>query len=644
MPKSKTENQKHSGVRSGAVLCLAIVACAGLIVYARSSHRSRNAFALAKDLPRGAVVYAQFSDLPAFIKRWDESKLKGQYLESENFKQFTRRHLALKLLSRWQEFNDALGFELDTAAIGSASENQAAIAVYDIGRLDIIFIAPISDEGAAATLFFHSKDRFEETTLPDGTTYYRHDVEADRGRQKQQIAFAIQRGRFLLATNEQLLLRALANINNRSPQGDDRLANQPSFKALSSEVEPHFATVWTDQARLNDDWYFKHYWALPNVEQLKTIRAGIFDVELQAGRLLEHRDFLLSGQEGKSGDKISTRDAERISALMPPDAPYFKMETVNNSVETASDIIRDTLFDRSSSNEQTSHARWNWQSYGDEDFAINVEDESEWDSTRYTWLDSNYNASIDDPVDAKVVDDAANDSRLRKEAERDFAASLQRILQAAHPSLVATAESPRASASPLFADFRRISVLTLRAPAALDEQALAQAIAKAAQSRLMIAGAAANLHWTDEAINNQTVRRLDAPMLGWQLSYARAGTELIFANNLDLLREALSARSNRRRDQEFAFGVPIDEITTVRFDRQQEVFDGIVNQLDPRQGETISDDRKGDAQSESGKDSEGFFSGNIASLLNLASHVSEVTLRRSTQPNRLHEEIEIDLK
>ncbi len=146
---SKTKHQKHLGVWHGAVLCLIVIACAGLIVYARASRLSRNAFALAEDLPRGAIVYAQFSDLPAFIKRWDDSTLKQQYLDSTNFKQFERRHLALKLFARWQEFNDALGFELDTAAISGAAENRAAIAVYDIGRLDIIFIAPINEEQTA---------------------------------------------------------------------------------------------------------------------------------------------------------------------------------------------------------------------------------------------------------------------------------------------------------------------------------------------------------------------------------------------------------------------------------------------------------------------------------------------------------------
>jgi len=633
----RKRHQKYLRGRHGAILCLSFVLSAGLIVYARSSRLSQNAFALAEDLPRGAIVYAQFSDLPAFVKMWDESTLKQQYLDSANFKQFEQRHLALKLLARWQEFNDALGFELDMATISGATEKRAAIAVYDIGRLDMIFIAPLNEEQAAATKFFRSKDQFEGIELPDGTTYYSHNVEADKGRQKQQIAFAVQRGRFILATNEQLLRRALANINKRAQK--DRLADDPSFKALSRAVVPHFATVWTDQARLNDDWYFKHYWAMQNVSQLKVIRAGMFDLELQAGQMLEHRDFLLSGQNPKRSNEISVRDAQRISALIPNDAPYSRIKAVDDNVLTASTTIQDTLFDRLSQDEESRGAHWQWQSYDGEDFSTSVEDEGDWEGNSYSYLEQSYDASIDDSVDAKVVDDKAVDNQSRKEAEQLFAVNLQKILQPAHPIVIATAESPRAMAAPLFADFRRISILTLREPAALDEQALAQAISRAAQSRLMIAGSTSNLKWLDKDINGQPVRELEMPMLGWTLCYALRGTELIFANSFDLLQESLTGQGNQG-DEKLSLSAPVDDVTAIRFNHRQEVFDEVVNRLDSQRPKAISDVQM-NAQSGSVALPEEFFSGNVTSLLNVASSVSKIVIERSSQQSRLHEEVEI---
>ncbi|HEX8920468.1 MAG TPA: hypothetical protein VF766_03255, partial [Pyrinomonadaceae bacterium] len=209
---------------------IALIACAALVVYARALRKPAGAYALAADVPRGALLYAQFSDLPALVKQWDESKLKKQYLASTNFQQFQSRHLALKLIERWEEFNNAVGFPLDALAFSEAAEQKAALAVYDLGRLEMVFIAPLTEDKVAATKFFQNADQFEETELPDGTVYYSRDVEADRGRRQQKFAFASVRGRFVLATSEQLLLRTLSNINGQSKR--DRLADDPAFKNL----------------------------------------------------------------------------------------------------------------------------------------------------------------------------------------------------------------------------------------------------------------------------------------------------------------------------------------------------------------------------------------------------------------------------
>jgi hypothetical protein len=94
----------------------------------------------------GAFVYTQFSNLPALLDQWDRSQLKERYLKSTNYQQLQHRHLILKLISRWEKGNTALGFNVDVATITGTSETKAALAVYDIGQLDLVFIAPMSEE------------------------------------------------------------------------------------------------------------------------------------------------------------------------------------------------------------------------------------------------------------------------------------------------------------------------------------------------------------------------------------------------------------------------------------------------------------------------------------------------------------------
>lgn len=617
-----------------------LLACAALIAYARMSKKSAGPYALAADVPRGALVYAQFSDLPALVKRWEESKLKERYLASTNFQQFQSRHLALKLIERWEEFNSAVGFPLDDLTIGEAAENRAALAVYDIGRLEMVFIAPVGEEKLAATKFFQNADQFEETELPDGTVYYSRDVDAEGGKRQQKFAFASAHGRLVLATSEQLLLRTLSNINGKSKR--DRLSDDPSFKSLSAEVVPHSLTVWMDQSKLNDDWYFKHYWVMRNVEQLKNIRACLLDLELQEGKWVEHRDFLLTGQSAARSSAIPAGVAQRIFSRIPEDAPYFKLRALTEA-GAAGTIVRDTFMDRApEGGKGVGDKSWNWQSYDDSDFYSDGEGE-ESSSDSYHSLDPRFDSLIDDPDDAKVEDkDELAHGRQGRETEKKSAETLRESIAAARPLYAATIESPQSFKGPLFAEFRRGAVLTLQSPADFRRQEFERAVTGLAESRLMIAGASTRLNWVDARCGTEQCRILTLPMLGWRMSYALRGTDLILANSPEMLQAMLKGSSSARKLDPKSSSA-IHDLTVIRFNHREQAFDSIMQKLDAPRVKAYWEERKKE-QAEKDGPSQEFFSGNISSLLDVASTVREIKIQRNVQPTRLREEVEFIFK
>jgi hypothetical protein len=623
------------------LLLLSLLACAALIAYARVSKKSAGAYRLAADLPRGALVYAQFDDLPALIKRWDESKLKERYLASTNFQQFQSRHLALKLIERWEEFNSALGFPVDALTLGEAAENKAALAVYDIGRLEMVFVAPIGEEKLAATKFFQNTDQFEETELPDGTVYYSRDVEADGGRREQKFAFAATGGRVVLATSEQLLLRTLSNIKGKSKR--DRLSDDPAFTSLTAEVSPHFLTVWMDQTKLNDDWYFKHYWVMRNVGQLKNIRASVLDLELQDSRWIEHRDFLLTGRSEARGPTLPAEIAQRISSFIPDDAPYFKLRALDEAGGAAA-LVRDTFMDRlPEDGKSAGSARWNWRSYDESDFYRDGEGE-EWGDGGYSSLDPRFDSSIDDPGDAKVEDeDELSHGRLSRETELKFVEGLREAIISARPLYAATVESPQGLNGPLFVEFRRGAVLTLQSPAAFHPSDFESAVKGLAESRLMIAGSSKGLSWADASCGQKPCRLLTLPMLGWGMCYALRGPDLVLANSPEML-EAMLTGGGSSHTLNLKSSFAIDDLTVIRLNQREQAFDSVVRKLDAPRVKAYWEERQNKEQGEVGGPSQEFFSGNISSLLDVASTVLEIRIRRSSQPARLREEVEIIFK
>lgn len=625
------------------LVLLLMMLCVGLIVYAKSAGGARGPFALARDLPRGPIVYAQFRDLPALLKRWDESALKQRYLSSTSFQQLRNRHLALKLAERWEELNAALGFTFDTETLAGAAGNEAAIAVYDIGRLDLVFVTTLDEERLAASKFFESREQFEETELPDGTTYYRRDMESDRGREKQQLVFASLRGRFVLATSERLLLRTLANINGKTQK--DRLADDPAFKSLSEKSAPHSATVWVDQAKLNDDWYFNRYWLMRNAEQLKGIRACMFDLELRDAKWIEHRDLLYAvGRTAPASRMITAPEAKRISGMLPAGLPYFKLSALDGDAQSASTLIRDTLLDRAEPHDAGQDQKnWDWRFYGDSDFRVGQEDQEWSDDSRYSYLGQDYDSIINDPDDAGISErEEPGDNPLKAETEGQLVSALQRTLERAHPLRAAAATDAQTMKGPLFVEFRRAAILTLRSPSDFDRQAFESAIGRAVEGRLMTAGSYATLAWANANQQDQLWRELQLPMLGWELCYTLRGQDLIVANSRDFLRAILAGGAGKQLAAEAP--EPFDELTVINLDQKKQVFDDVMDRLDAQRVKARSQSRAQEAGEGSAGASQEFFSGNISSLLGVASDISRVEVRRSSLPDRLHEEIDFILK
>jgi len=623
------------------IIAVILIICAALFVYART-RPNKTAFSLAEDFPRGALVYAQFKDLPGLIKQWDQSQLKQQYLNSTNYKEFQHHHLALKLIERGEEFNSALGFPLDTAAISGAADANAAIAVYDIGRLDVLFIAPISDDKVAATKFLNLRDQFEETECPDGTTYYRHEFKADRGRQKQTFAFATAKGKLILATNEQLLLRAIANINGKSPK--DRLSDDPAFKTLSAIVNPHFVTVWVDQAKLNDDYYFKHYWLMQNVAELKSIRAGMFDLELQDGQWIERRDFLTAGKPVRKSSQLDASEYARMQSEIPDDVPFLKIQSLGDDQSLTANLVHNTLLDGRSEQTRRSNS-WSWTSYDDSEF-YSACNESFGDYDRYLYPGPEYDSTIDDPYDARISrTEEPGENPLHEGLEHQFAEQLQQAIGPTHPFAAVVATSPHSIAGPLFVEFRRVAILTLQAPANLKRQVLEDAISKAVQSRLTVAGPGVNLKWADHQANDRSWRELELPMLGWHFCYALRDRELILSNNPEFLSSVLNA-PYRAPVSSTQSTQSLDNLTIIRLDQRKQAFDEIVEKLD---AESIKARQK--ARNEAKKNPDGterssaeLFSENLSSLLDVSSAITKMEIKRSSSANRLHEEIAFTLK
>lgn len=573
-----------------SVLIIIVVA---IIVFSKINRR---AFAPAEDFPREALVYVQISNLPAFIRLWNESKLKEKYTASENFSDFTNGHLGLKLASRWQEFNDATGFPFDLETLGDLTENQASVALYDIGKLEFVFIAPMREELFAATKFVQNQDNFSEETLEDGTIVYRANVEADRGRQRQELIFTNAKGRFVLATSEKLLAETLGNINGNKSK--NRLADEPSFKILSGKIEPHTATVWVNQTVLNEDYYFKRYWLMSDVENLKNIRAGIFDFEMTEEKLIERRRFLLN--QAIASSPVTTAQTAEMIAFLPENIPFYRLQSANPT--TIDEAIENTIFARREPEPERGDNRFYYSSF----------DVYEDDSYRnYYSPGEEFDESIDESDEDEKI--------KRRETNVDFS----KLIQLANPKAILTFTEPKVLPAPMFIEFRHGAIFQLASPANFNRELFESETEKKLLAQILISAPNIRLNWETKTGKDATWRELKLPMLEWKIAYMLRGSELILTDNADFLPEIVAAGNSQPYKKQDS---PLDALTVLNLDQRENAYDRIFAELAGK------------------KAANKFFTGNIKSLLDSVSDVKKIEIREHYIQNILDEEIIADYK
>lgn len=564
------------------ILVLIFLLIIGVFVWAKTS--SKEKFSLAKDFPNGALVYVQVTDLPEFIKLWNESKLKEKYLNSQNFSELQKRHLGIKIAERWNDWNNAIGFPLDLQNLSGLAEKQAAVAIYDIGKLDIIFIAPMNETVFSATMFANNSGNFEEIKLDENTTAFVLDAEVERQNQKQKVIFANIKGRFILSTNEKLFMQAVSNITGK--QRKQSLYNEPSFKKLSERVSPNLATVWLDQERLNSDYYFKKYWLMSDIEDLQNIQAGIFDINLDEKGLTEKREFLLKEQQPVG--QISQAEAKDLVRNIPENVPYFHLQKVDE--KQLGEAIYETILDKQVvETTRRNHSRhWSYEDFNYDDYN---------DYNEYYYLNSDYDEEIN-----QVVED-------EKLEEKSFQTNqLSDALDSVNPSVILTAVSPQTLENPLFVEFRKIAIVSLKNPNSFQANQFENSIVEALKSRVTVTDA--KFEWTTE----NGLRKLKIPMLGWQKGYQLKDDKLFISNNFEFLQECLA---NENKREIAANG--ISELTVVNLENRKENFDVVFEKLSNENGI--------------------FFTGNVASMLDVISDIKQIEIRRKSEDNFLEEEI-----
>src|SRR3954465_8267285 len=190
-----------------ATLVLAATAAVFLQVVGPSATNSRP---LAQVMPAGSLLYLETKDFGSLLKHWNTSPEKQTWVKSDNYQVFSRSKLFLRLKHDQGEFAVAAGFPPDMAMLDQVAGSESGFAVYDIGKLEFLYVTRMPEAHAAESILWQKRGDYQPRKVGESSYYVRVEPESQR-----TVAFAVSGDYLLLATREDLLAGALTLLSGK---------------------------------------------------------------------------------------------------------------------------------------------------------------------------------------------------------------------------------------------------------------------------------------------------------------------------------------------------------------------------------------------------------------------------------------------
>ena len=284
--------------------------------------------ALARYLPPGPLLVLESEDLGRLVGDWNTSREKRLWLGSDNYQVFSRSKLLLRLKEAQTEFGEATGFTPEMSLVESVAGRESALGLYDIGRLEFLYVTRLPSARAVENLLWQQRANFESRIVAGRPFYIRTDPKSGR-----VVAFAATDEHLLLATTENLIAKALTLM---SEPGGSSVAVEPWYAdSVAAQQEHGDLRLVLDIEALVRTPHFRSYWIQHNVDELRQYRAGVADVHRSPTRVREERVFLRHDLEEGSGEgeraeqrsgaeAVSDTDLASVLRLVPEDAGFYR--------------------------------------------------------------------------------------------------------------------------------------------------------------------------------------------------------------------------------------------------------------------------------------------------------------------------------
>jgi len=272
--------------------------------------------ALSKYVPGGPLLYLEAKDFSSLLQDWNSSPQKAQWIQGSNYEVFSRSRLFLRLKGASDQFAAAAGLPPDMDFLSQVAGEHSALALYDIGNLQFLYIAYLPSAKSMQTTLWQTRAKFEPRNAGGVEFYLRRDPASQR-----EVAFAVSGDYLLLATREDLMAGALQLMSGKP----DRTVESEQWWAQSTAAagKPGDLRLVMDLEKLVPNGYFRTYWVQQNITDLSQYSAAVSDLFRSRTVYREERVLIRKKELERTASADGLAAAADLARLVPADAGVY---------------------------------------------------------------------------------------------------------------------------------------------------------------------------------------------------------------------------------------------------------------------------------------------------------------------------------
>jgi hypothetical protein len=329
--------------RALIILVLLAVALGGWAAYQAAAPAPPS---LAKVMPPGGLLYLEARDFGALLAEWNASPQKAAWLKSDNYSVFSRSRLFLRLEEAQKQFAAAAGLPPDMKFATEVAGQQSALALYDIGKLEFVYVTRMASAKSMQTAIWQLRSKFEPRSAGGASFYVRTDPES-----KRVAGFGATDEYLVLGTREDLIAGAMALLSHQA----GRTLADSEWYVKSVAAGPKQAgdlRIVLNLAEIAQTPQFRTYWVQQNITDTRQYASAIVDLYRTAAEYREERVLLRDAEGGDEAEAaeggeepaqaaVTKEGAQAVADLarLVPDGAGIYRATANPTAKEALRLV-----------------------------------------------------------------------------------------------------------------------------------------------------------------------------------------------------------------------------------------------------------------------------------------------------------------